>query len=63
MSNGKNEDRRGPKGSRFVYHTHNGAWGCIYDSSKHSEAIVMINEVGQPGLTRRIANRLNAGTI
>lgn len=63
MSNGTSRDRREPKGKRFVYHTHFGAWGCIYDTTRESEAVAMINEGRNSGLTRRIANRLNAGTI
>jgi len=55
-------DRRGPKKRKYQYHTHD-VWGCIYNSHRDMEAIVMVNESGQLGLTRRIANRLNAGTL
>ena len=49
MRNSIDKDRRGPKGKRFVYHTHHGAWGCIYDTMRDNEAVVMVNEAGQPG--------------
>jgi len=62
MPNSIGKDRRGPKGRRFVYHTHKKAWGCIYDTTRDNEAVVMVNEVGQLGLTRRMADGLNAGT-
>jgi len=55
--------RVGPRGKRYVYHTHEGAWGCIYDRDADLEAIAMVNETRYKGLTRRIVNRLNAGTI
>ena len=55
-------DRRGPKKKKYQYHTHD-SWGCIYNSSRDMECVVVINESGQAGLTRRIANRLNAGTL
>ena len=64
MPNGSKERflyRRADK--RFVYHTHIEAWGCVYDKDADLSAIVMVNEFGCPGLTRRIANRLNAGTL
>jgi len=63
MPNNTSKDRRGPKGRRFVYNTHKETWGCIYDTTRDNEAVVMVNEVGRPRLTRRIADGLNAGTI
>ncbi len=64
MPNGSNEGQY-PKrfGKRFLYHTNNDSWGCVYDKDADMSAVVMVNEFGSPGLTRRIANRLNAGTL
>ena len=59
----ENSKSGGRKGRKFVYHTHNETWGCIYDTERNLEAIVMVNEFNQRGLTRRIANRMNAGTM
>ncbi len=63
MSNGSNT-KEFPKrvGKRFLYHT-NDSWGCVYDKDADMSAVVMVNEFGCQGLTRRIANRLNAGTL
>ncbi len=58
----ESRDRRGPKRRKYQYHTH-GVWGCIYSSQRDMEAVIMVNESGQQGLTRRIANRMNAGTL
>ena len=64
MSNGSNtKEFQKRVGKRFVYHTNNESWGCVYDKDADMSAIVMVNEFGCQGLTRRIANRLNAGTL
>jgi len=55
--------RIGPKGMQYQYHTHKGAWGCIYDMQKGQETIAMVNEFRQPGLTRKIVDRLNTDTM
>jgi len=62
MPNGKEKNSR-REGKRFHYNTHAEIWGCIYDRDVQDEAVCMVNEYSRPGLTRRIANRLNAGTI
>ena len=69
MPNGSKErdfpSRVGPRrrGAKFLYHTHEGAWGCIYDRDADMEAVAMVNEFKCKGLTRRMVNRLNAGTL
>lgn len=63
MSNRKDE-RIGPEGMQYQYHTHKEAWSCIYDmKGGGKEAIAMINEFRWPGLARKIVNRMNTGTL
>ena len=62
MPNGKEKNsKRG--GKRFHYNTHGEGWGCVYDHDSNDEAVVMVNEFNQPGLTRKLADMFNAGTL
>lgn len=55
-------DKKGLRTKRYTYNTH-GVWGCVYDRDRDLDAIVMVNEYNRNGLTRKIADMLNAGTL
>jgi len=56
------QDKKGLRTKRYTYNTHS-EWGCVYDRDRDLDAIVMVNEHNKKGLTRKIANMLNAGTL
>lgn len=56
------QDKKGLRAKKYSYNTHS-EWGAVYNRDRDNDAVVMVNEHEKKGLTRKIANMLNAGTL